>query len=74
MADINPEDTKAYDEHQITTLARAANPGFNRHGLNGSTISALLAGYEPLKTIPGLMTGFARERACDQDGKIMTLD
>ena len=57
-----------------TTLARAANPKFNESGMSGSTVGALLAGYEPLKTIPGCMSGFARARACDSDGKMMTLD
>ena len=58
----------------MTTLARHANPKFNETGLTGSTIDALLSGYEPLRTIPGCMTGFARSRANGVDSRFSTLN
>ena len=72
----NENDTEAKEktsEPLVSLLARATSDQFQETGFTGSTMSALLSGYDPLMTVPGAMTGFAKARACDQDGKKVTL-
>eukprot|EP00353_Schmidingerella_taraikaensis_P011712 CAMPEP_0185577840 /NCGR_PEP_ID=MMETSP0434-20130131/11182_1 /TAXON_ID=626734 ORGANISM="Favella taraikaensis, Strain Fe Narragansett Bay" /NCGR_SAMPLE_ID=MMETSP0434 /ASSEMBLY_ACC=CAM_ASM_000379 /LENGTH=128 /DNA_ID=CAMNT_0028195507 /DNA_START=81 /DNA_END=467 /DNA_ORIENTATION=+ len=69
----NTTDAEVENEPLVSLLSRHANPNFAESGMTGSTISALLAGYEPLMTTPGCLTGFSRARAGDTDGKTTTL-
>ena len=69
----NTTESKVEAEPLVSLLARHTKDSFEETGLTGASLSALLAGYDPLMTVPGAMTGFARARACDMDGKKMVL-